>query len=145
MGQVDRPKTGDLREGGSPEEDGAGEEGGLDAIAEYGRGRYDPETGLYEHYEIPDHHPARRTAREGHRGEFTLTDLIAQWELLEPDFHQVYGADLDECRHKSWRWFRVRLHGLMSDPSTRLWRYFASITPDLDDQPDDGEEGGQHE
>jgi hypothetical protein len=45
--------------------------------------------------------------------------------LIEADFHDVYGVDLEQVfRVKSYRWFTVRVHGLFASDS-RLARHFA--------------------
>jgi len=47
------------------------------------------------------------------------------WRLVEADFQQFYGIDLEQHRHRTYRWFRVRLDGLLLDTNTRVWRHFA--------------------
>ena len=50
---------------------------------------------------------------------------MGQWELLEYCFHSVLGVDLEAVWHtKSFRWFLVRVHGLLST-DTPLSRHFA--------------------
>ncbi|HEU5032690.1 MAG TPA: hypothetical protein VFV01_47760 [Spirillospora sp.] len=47
--------------------------------------------------------------------------MIAAWAAVEADFAQHYGIDLMErIDSVSWRWFTVRLRGLLSaDTATR--------------------------
>lgn len=49
-------------------------------------------------------------------------DLFEAWELVEADLHQHFGLDLDEIPDRSWRWLRVRIRGLLYDPSSRTYR-----------------------
>lgn len=57
-------------------------------------------------------------------------EIFDQWVLLESDFHEFYGVDLEQVlRERSWRWFRTRVVGLFSCDS-RLYRYFK---PDEDE------------
>jgi len=52
--------------------------------------------------------------------------VLEAWELLEFSFHSILGVDLEEVwRSKSWRWFTVRVHGLLST-DTPLARHFIS-------------------
>lgn len=61
--------------------------------------------------------------------------LFDAWPLIEADFQQVYGVDLEHAiRTRSWRWFAVRCMGLLSSPDTRIHRRFA---PTEDDEPSD--------
>jgi hypothetical protein len=58
---------------------------------------------------------------------------MQRWELLELDFQEVYGLDLvngdsDLMRRRSWRWFRVRVLGLLSTES-RLQRVLNPQSP----------------
>jgi hypothetical protein len=51
--------------------------------------------------------------------------LAEQWSLLEFTFHSVLGVDLDAVwAVKSWRWFQIRVHGLLTT-DTPLSRHFA--------------------
>lgn len=82
-----------------------------------GRGEYDPETGISEFYD-----------EEEEGAGLTLTDLWRHRDLIEADFHQCYGVDVDLAAPdaspvlvgRSWRWFLVRLRGLLALPETRL-------------------------
>lgn len=43
--------------------------------------------------------------------------LLAHWSLVELDLHEQYGIDVGEpglLRRRSWRWLRLRVHGLLS-------------------------------
>lgn len=56
----------------------------------------------------------------------TWPQIFEAWALVEADFQQVYGIDLEQrIRSCSWRWFAVRCLGLLSSPDTRLYRRFA--------------------
>lgn len=45
----------------------------------------------------------------------TLADLLEEWDLIEVDFHRLYGVDLTggTMYRRSFRWFMVRTSGLM--------------------------------
>lgn len=65
-----------------------------------GQGEYDEATGLWEWYE--EQGPS-------------WADVLGQWAAIEADFASHYGVDLsDELDRRTWRWFRVRLAGLMT-------------------------------
>lgn len=92
---------------------------GDEAENPYGRGQYDPVTGLWDYYEEPEEAGAHAGPLIG------WAELIGQWKLLESDFHEVYGADLSrEVHRQTWRWFDVRVQGLLA-ADTRLARHFA--------------------
>lgn len=97
---------------------------GTEAIAAYGWGEYDPETGLFEGY---DPIPAELLRpREG--TEIAFDRILQAWSLVEYSFHAVLGVDLDEVRgRRSWRWFMTRLRGLLQT-DTPLARYFVPST-----------------
>lgn len=43
--------------------------------------------------------------------------MLRHWRLVEVDFQEVYGIDLATpglLRARSWRWFLLRLVGLLS-------------------------------
>jgi hypothetical protein len=43
--------------------------------------------------------------------------MLGEWNKIEADFQQHYGIDLSDPgvrHHRSWRWFKVRLGGLLS-------------------------------
>lgn len=47
-----------------------------------------------------------------------LSDFLRLWALVEADFHEVYGVDLSAVkRTRTYRWFLVRLIGLLSTES----------------------------
>lgn len=49
---------------------------------------------------------------------------MEQWPLLEADFSSEYGLELeDEFLSRSWRWFTVKVSGLLI-ADTRLARCF---------------------
>jgi hypothetical protein len=61
----------------------------------------------------------------------TREQLLEQWPLVEADMHDVYGLDLSSpglLRERSWRWFKVRLYGLLSADS-RVARHFTPPEP----------------
>jgi hypothetical protein len=94
-------------------------ESGFAAIAQYGQGDYDEATGRFDWYDLP-----------GEVGKpqgvgVTWSQILAEWELLEADFHDIYGVDLEQVfRVRSYRWFIVRVRGLFISDS-RLARHFA--------------------
>lgn len=52
--------------------------------------------------------------------------MLGEWTKLEADFQQHYGIDLTDPtirRHRSWRWFRVRLMGLLSIESRLQYQF----------------------
>ncbi|AQS72346.1 hypothetical protein B1H29_31650 [Streptomyces pactum] len=57
--------------------------------------------------------------------------MLEQWPLVEADFQDTYGLDLDTpglLRERSWRWLCTRLYGLLSADS-RISRHFAPPPP----------------
>lgn len=65
--------------------------------------------------------------------------LFEQWPLLEFSFHAHLGVDLaDVWQVKSWRWFAVRVQGLMSS-DTPIARFFA---PDGAPNPSEAQDVG---
>lgn len=52
--------------------------------------------------------------------------MLGAWIAVELDFqdHKIYGIDLESgiLRERSWRWFQVRIVGLITDPTSRLHR-----------------------
>lgn len=49
---------------------------------------------------------------------------MADWALVEHSFHAVLGVDLDAVRRsRSWRWFTVRLRGLLATDTPLAARY----------------------
>ena len=106
---------------------------GLDAIEEYGRGEKDPETGLYDWYDLP----AGVAQPETQHGGVSVLDLCEEWDLLVADFASEYGIRV-RTADLSWREFTAYLTGLMSCDS-RLARRF---TPTDDDTNEAGGDDG---
>ena len=127
MGVAARPKSVDGgRDGGTERRTG------LAAIEQYGRGEKDPETGVYDWYDLPDDHAAH--SGQG-RQEVRFLDLIEQWPLVVADFADV-GVRLHRERDSlTWAEFHSLLSGFLLDPTSRLWRHF---TRDTDEEGDDG-------
>jgi hypothetical protein len=73
----------------------------------YGRGQYNPDTGLSEYYEYP----------QGNRNGRTWREILTHWNAIEADFQDL-GIDLASgiLRERSWRWFAVRVMGLINKP-----------------------------
>lgn len=116
-GHVRRPHLLAVPTGGSP---GAGP---VD-IDQYGRGDYDPDTGLYEWYDIP---PEQLRQFDSPGDSLTWPVLFERWALIEADLHEVYGIDLDDehlMATRTWRWLRTRIAGLIST-NTRIARSMA--------------------
>lgn len=45
-------------------------------------------------------------------------DILAHWDLVLVDLHDVFGADWDDPRLvRSWPWWRDRIIGLLSTDS----------------------------
>lgn len=119
MGGGHRPGTSRRRSGG--------EGSAADGIDQYGRGDYDPATGLYEWYEYPDDHPARKAEGQvsGEGGGVTWVDLTEQWGLIEADWASEYHRLLsDDYRSMTSRHFEALVRGLFA-ADTRVARHFA--------------------
>jgi hypothetical protein len=68
-----------------------------------------------------------------------IARILANWPLLESDFQSEYGLDLGnpEIRSaRSWRWFWVRLSGLLAS-DTRLYRALAPAPEPVSDSHSD--------
>lgn len=92
-------------------------------LSRYGRGEFDPETGLYEWYEIPSDVYRQVTGQV-----ITWSEILTRWSLVEADLHETYGLDIGDAEllaNRSWRWLRVRLIGLVYGSETRLSRALA--------------------
>ena len=65
-----------------------------------------------------------RDFRQSDQGVLTWRFLHDEWDLIEADFAEVFGTDLDDpaVRPRSWRWFMVRLHGLLNRPAANFLR-----------------------
>jgi hypothetical protein len=62
-------------------------------------------------------------------------EIFEAWPLLEADFHEAFGVDLETVFWvKSWRWFAVRVDGLLASDS-RIHRHFS-------DEPEGVTDGG---
>lgn len=86
---------------------------GLAAMEPYGWGEKDPETGLYEGYDLPPEMAA--TEQEG--APIPWASIFAEWDVIEHAFAEI-GIDLeDEWEQRTWRWFRTRLRGLLATDS----------------------------
>lgn len=95
--------------------------GADDDLDQYGRGEYDPDTGLYEYYEIP---PEQWQRREQRADGVTWARLLDEWRHIECDL-QDRGIDVDDDQlmtTRSWRWLRTRITGLLADPTSRTAR-----------------------
>lgn len=52
-------------------------------------------------------------------------DLIEQWRLIEIDFTVIHHLELeDELPRRSWRWFGVKVAGLLAEPRSLLAAHF---------------------
>lgn len=61
-----------------------------------------------------------------------MADILGEWNLIETDFQEVYGLDISDPAirtGRSWRWFLVRLAGLMIT-ECRVQRRFNPIKPE---------------
>lgn len=91
-------------------------------LDQYGRGDYDPDTGLYDWYDVP---PEQLRRLEHHADGLTWAALFERWALVEADLHQLYGIDIDDpalMGARNWRWLRTRIIALQSTSESRLWR-----------------------
>lgn len=110
MGVGSRPKS----TGGEHDRPGAAEgRTGFDAIAQYGIGDPDPETGVYAVYDIPE---------EVIEPKVSLLELVDDWTLVVADFASEYGIRLALAADMTWREFVTLLSGLLSTPESRLYR-----------------------
>lgn len=94
-------------------------ESGDSTLAEYGRGHFDEESGLFEWYEVPPEIASRGL-------ELTLADVVEQWPLVIFDFATILHVDLEQSMRRPFRWFKVRLSGLLDHEDSKLRTYFAS-------------------
>lgn len=78
-----------------------------------GGGPIDPATGLRDWYNP-----------EPEQDAITWVDIFQRWQLVEADLHQLYGVDLASgvWQSRSGPWLRIRVLGLLTEPSTRLFR-----------------------
>jgi hypothetical protein len=125
VGVERRPKS----TSGVPGSESANEQGAK-AVERFGCGDYDEKSGLYEWYEDLPLEVLRPSK------PIKYGDIFAQWSLVEADFHEFYNVDLEDVFWvKSWRWFTVRVDGLLGCDS-RLQRHFredpepVEVTPD---------------
>ena len=110
---------------GSAGRHGGGLAAGIDAIAEFGVGDQDPDTGLFEHYEIPEGHDARTAQGEG----VSWRRIVENWALLEADWRSEFGEWLaPRWSSMTWREFAVGVSGLLACDS-RLSRALRDPDP----------------
>ncbi|PRA13359.1 hypothetical protein CQ010_01550 [Arthrobacter sp. MYb211] len=106
----------------------------LDDIAPFGRGRRDPVTGRYERYVYPPdfREQIKRRGGKGSQGdskeaeEFEWSNILAKWNLIELDLHEVFGIDIFNkplMKARTYAWLRRRIEGLLTTDS-RLSRAF---------------------
>lgn len=95
-----RPKSGT---GGTDDSDSGPDD-------EYGRGEYDPATGLYEYYDRP---------RQAEGSPVTWEEILDQFPLIIADFASEYGIRLHR-ESLTWAEFRHLVYGLLQTQS-RLW------------------------
>ena len=62
--------------------------------------------------------PASVVATPGE--SFDWGRVFELWGFVEADFNTEYGVNLEDALARSWRWFRVRLFGLLAKGGTRL-------------------------
>jgi hypothetical protein len=98
--------------GGDDEEGGGEKATGYDAIAKYGVGDPDPETGIYAVYDIPE---------EVIEPKVAVLELVEDWTLVVADFASEYSIRL-AVTDMTWREFVTLLTGLLSNSDTRLYR-----------------------
>ena len=92
-----RGKSGAAQQGGAPNGD----------PDPYGRGEYDPETGLSDYYEYP----------KGHGKGRPWKDILSHWRLIEADLQDA-GIDVGSgiLRQRTWAWLTIRIEGLLNKP-----------------------------
>ena len=82
------------------------------ADGDSGGGPIDPATGLRDWY-----NPEQGAG-------ITWADIFGRWQLVEVDLHQLYGVDLASgvWKTRTGPWLRIRVLGLLTEPTTRLFR-----------------------
>jgi hypothetical protein len=121
MGVRPQPGSPGRLGGGPPEEP---ELSGWAAIAQFGVGEPDPDTGIYPCYDIPEGHAAKAT---GKGFEWSYQEITEHWQLIEADFLSEYGIRLHrERRSMPWREFDMCVNGLMAADS-RIFRRLAAL------------------
>lgn len=66
-----------------------------------------------------------------------MSQVVAEWDLLEVSFSTFYGIELEDAyRTRSWRWFRVKIRGLLQN-DTPLMRHFMPDTEPAPEEPTD--------
>lgn len=118
MGGWGQPGSTGRRTGGQSDAAADPEARGLEAIAQYGVGDPDPQTGYYASYELPE------ALTPGQGAGIPVLTLLEQWELIELDFSTVWGIRL-ATTPMTWREFKIRLGGLLSCEDSRLSRHFS--------------------
>jgi hypothetical protein len=82
--------------------------------ADYGRGEYDEETGLWEWYEVPS---ALLSP------SFSWGEVLDHWNLITLDLHDQFGIDCGDralMRARPWSWMRLRIRSLLQIEGSRL-------------------------
>lgn len=123
-----------------PGEPGPASSGSPEWWNERGRGEYDPDTGIWEWYELDDSEQRKVAGQE--TPPITWAEILSHWVELECDLQSVYGIDIDDrwmLRRKSWRWLETRILGLL-DIDSRLSRALMRVektepSEQLSDQP----------
>jgi hypothetical protein len=65
------------------------------------------------------------------------------WPILVRDFAAIYHVDLeDRWKHVSFRWFRVRVNGILSDPKSLTYQFLHVDEPAIPQDDDDYDEMG---
>lgn len=87
---------------------------------EHGRGTYDPETGLWEWYELPE------DRQDGGGTPVSWEQILTNWPTVADDLLSEYGIDVyaPEVRRRPWWWLRDRIRGLLA-ADTRIARLLA--------------------
>jgi hypothetical protein len=88
-----------------------------DWLDRYGGGEYDPDTGLYEWYSIPESVQAAERQAAGVDPSLRWGDILTHWSAIENDL-QDRRIDLDDpaIRARTGRWLRTRIVGLLTAP-----------------------------
>lgn len=125
-------RTWNVDEDGIPLDDAPPMEG-LEALDQYGQGERDPLTGLYEFYaDLPA--SAGAIHEDGGGESVSWAKLAEVLDVVEYCFHADLGIDLAAVWDTaSWRWFAVRLRGLLAS-ETLLAAQFRTDEPTPRDQ-----------
>ncbi len=63
--------------------------------------------------------------------DLSWSRILDAWIVVELDFHLILNTDLEPLLHvRSFRWFRLRLLGLLGHPHSKLKALLTQEVPD---------------